>query len=76
MKRTLIVLFAMFLGTTLALAQSQADAYRLSQTELTGTARFVSMGGAFGALGGDISVMSYNPAGLAIYIFLQAMNPA
>lgn len=67
MKRTLIGLFAMFLGTTLALAQSQADAYRLSQTELTGTARFVSMGGAFGALGGDISVMSYNPAGLAIY---------
>lgn len=27
----------------------------------------MSMGGAFGALGGDISAMSKNPAGLAVY---------
>ncbi|MBE6297667.1 MAG: hypothetical protein E7088_04120 [Bacteroidales bacterium] len=35
--------------------------------DLTGTARFVGMGGSMGALGGDISVMGVNPAGTAIY---------
>lgn len=43
------------------------DAYRLSQTDLNGTARYLGMSGAFGALGGDISSMSTNPAGLGIY---------
>jgi hypothetical protein len=33
----------------------------------SGTARFVSMGGAFGALGADFTSLSYNPAGLAVY---------
>ena len=34
-------------------AQSPVDAYQISQNDLKGTARFMSMGGAFGALGGD-----------------------
>ncbi len=34
---------------------------------LNGTARFVGMGGAMGALGGDISVISSNPAGIGIF---------
>lgn len=38
-----------------------------SQDEENGTARFVSMGGAFGALGGDISSANINPAGLTIF---------
>lgn len=38
-----------------------------SQDDANGTARFTSMSGAFGALGGDISVMNINPAGLAVY---------
>lgn len=50
-------------------AQSQTiyDANRLVGSELNGTARFVGMGGAMGALGGDISTMSTNPAGIGIY---------
>jgi hypothetical protein len=48
-------------------AQSDVDALRYSQTSLAGTARFISMAGAFGALGGDFSSLAYNPAGLAIY---------
>lgn len=49
-------------------AQSEMDAFRYSQLGLmNGTARYQSMGGAFGALGGDISVMSANPAGLGVY---------
>jgi long-subunit fatty acid transport protein len=46
---------------------NQIDAYTLSRTDINGTARSLSMGGAFGALGGDISVISSNPAGLGIY---------
>lgn len=48
-------------------AQSAIDAYRFSQPDMKGTARFMSMGGAFGALGGDLSSIAYNPAGLGVY---------
>ena len=48
-------------------AQSPVDAYNLSQTELRGTARFMSMAGAFTALGGDISTLTQNPAGIGVY---------
>ena len=46
---------------------NEIDAYTLSTTELNGTARSMAMGGAFGALGGDLSVIGNNPAGLGIY---------
>lgn len=49
------------------MAQSAIDAYNLSQTELRGTARFMSMAGAFTALGGDLSTLNQNPAGIGIY---------
>lgn len=48
-------------------AQNAIDALRYSQRNYGGTARSISMGGAFGALGGDFSVLSTNPAGIAIY---------
>lgn len=48
-------------------AQSAVDAYRLSQNDMKGTARFMSMAGAFGALGGDLSSLSQNPAGIGVY---------
>lgn len=48
-------------------AQDSYDAQTFANSDLNGTARFVSMGGALGALGGDISVMSTNPAGTALY---------
>lgn len=50
-----------------ALAQSAIDAQQLSQSDFKGTARFVSMGGAFTALGGDLSTMGQNPAGIGVY---------
>lgn len=43
------------------------DNLRLTQTELRGTSRFQSMAGAFGALGGDISTLNQNPAGIGVY---------
>ena len=39
----------------------------LTGKDLNGTARFVGMGGAMGALGGDISTMGTNPAGIGLY---------
>ena len=48
-------------------AQNAYDAERLLGNDLNGTARYVGMGGAMGALGGDISVMSSNPAGIGIF---------
>jgi long-subunit fatty acid transport protein len=53
--------------STFAAAQTDVDALRYSQTTFGGSARALSMGGAFGALGGDLSSLSVNPAGIAIY---------
>ncbi|MCG3166711.1 MAG: hypothetical protein POELPBGB_02491 [Bacteroidia bacterium] len=50
-----------------ATAQNETDALRYSQTSPTGTARFAALGGAFGALGGDFTTLSFNPAGIAFY---------
>lgn len=49
------------------LAQNETDALRYSFLEPLGSARYTSMGGAFGALGGDLSAVSWNPAASAIY---------
>ncbi|MEG1916373.1 MAG: outer membrane protein transport protein [Muribaculaceae bacterium] len=51
----------------LTFGQSAIDVYQLSQQDLKGTARFMSMAGAFGALGGDLSVLNQNPAGIGVY---------
>ncbi|MCD8178904.1 MAG: outer membrane protein transport protein [Tannerellaceae bacterium] len=62
-----LIIAGCIMGVGSLQAQGQMDAYKLSQTDINGTARYLSMGGAFGALGGDVSVMSTNPAGLGIY---------
>lgn len=43
------------------------DALLLSGENSQGTARFESMGGAFGALGGDLSSININPTGSSVY---------
>ncbi len=40
---------------------------RYSQSTIGGDARFMGMGGSFGALGANISCINYNPAGIAVY---------
>lgn len=63
-----VIVFTFFLVMSLAVfAQSESDALRLSQYYVGGTARGVSMGGAFGALGGDMTSLSINPAGIGVY---------
>jgi hypothetical protein len=55
------LLFA--LGSTLR-AQ---DVQRFSERQIIGTARYVGMGGAMTAIGGDPSAVMDNPAGLGLY---------
>ena len=54
-------------------AQTVYDAANIISKDLNGTARFVGMGGAMGALGGDISTIGTNPAGIGIYRSNDAM---
>ncbi|MBK5284552.1 MAG: hypothetical protein JJE25_04060, partial [Bacteroidia bacterium] len=61
------ILAGILLLTINVTAQNDVDALRYSQNSLAGTARFISMGGAFSALGGDFSTLSTNPAGIAVY---------
>jgi len=48
-------------------AQDITDAVRYATENTQGTARFRAMSGAFGALGGDMSAVSINPAGAAVF---------
>ena len=69
MRRLSYILLLAFLvgGCLKSASQTIYDAANLTERDLNGTARFIGMGGAMGALGGDISVMGTNPAGTGIY---------
>ena len=68
MKKVVCLLAsALMAGGGTVWAQGEMDAFNYSQPGFNGTARYLSMGGAFGALGGDVSVMNTNPGGLGIY---------
>ncbi len=64
------ILFLLITGLTVSVSHSQevSDAIRYAQDNLTGTARFRAMSGAFGAVGGDLSSISVNPAGSAVFL--------
>ncbi len=64
--RKIFILFIGLLSVNLS-AQNEIDALRYSQHNIFGTAKFNSMGGSFGSLGGDFTTLSYNPAGIALY---------
>jgi len=67
MKRISLILLALSTLFTGVVAQNVDDALRYSQILYSGSARFMSMGGAFTALGGDMSSLSQNPAGLGVF---------
>lgn len=66
MKRNLFIVMAFFVSVH-SFGQGEIDAYRFSKNELSGTARGLAMGGAFGALGGDATGVAINPAGIGVY---------
>ncbi len=66
MKKSLFIAAAAAVPA-IAMAQAGVDVAHLSELGMRGTARFMSMGGAFTALGGDLSTLGQNPAGIGIY---------
>ena len=68
MKTNRLALTVLAFAASLAVsAQTSFDAAKLYEEELNGTARYVAMGGAMGALGSDASVIGHNPAGIGTY---------
>lgn len=68
MKRYLFTIsIAIATSSIPTIAQNLVDATRYSATSISGTARYKSMAGAFGAVGGDPSCITGNPAGIGIY---------
>ena len=61
----LFILF--FISSFVLSGQTAADALRFSNFDVSGTARTIGVGGGLGALGADFSVVSTNPAGLAMF---------
>lgn len=68
MKRRFLIIAAVLVGLfSTTSAQTELDALRLSQLFYGSTARSMSMGGAFTALGGDFATLGLNPGGIGIY---------
>lgn len=65
--KKIITAIAVLLNVTVAMSQSEMDIPKYLHSDILGTARYMSMAGAFGALGGDASAIKDNPAALGVY---------
>ena len=54
MKNLLLTIIISLINYTVLIAQHETYALRYTTEDIVGTARFVSLGGAFGALGAQI----------------------
>lgn len=61
------IIAAMAVVCTSAVAQETYENAKIAVGDLNGTATYVGMGGAMEALGGDISTISTNPAGIGLF---------
>ncbi|HIY49249.1 MAG TPA: outer membrane protein transport protein [Candidatus Barnesiella excrementavium] len=62
-----VLAWAALCSSPMLFGQGVVDALKYSQQDIRGTARYMGMAGAFGALGGDITTLSQNPAGIGVY---------
>lgn len=67
MKKSLYPILFLLLCCLNVQAQNVDDALLFSQTYYEGTGRSMAMGNATGAMGGDVTAMCINPAGLGLY---------
>ncbi|MDR3060775.1 MAG: hypothetical protein LBU57_01520, partial [Dysgonamonadaceae bacterium] len=67
MKRILLIFVMVSFASVLVYGQGEMDAHMNSKTDLYGSARGIGMAGAFGSLGGDITSVAINPAGIGVY---------
>jgi len=66
MKKTLALILITLVSFSVS-AQNENDALRYSLINLSGTARFSGLSGAYGAVGADFTSLSQNPAGIGLY---------
>ncbi len=67
MKKIILITGLLYLFAMGATAQNEEDVLRYSLYDITGTARYMGIGGAYGAIGADFSSLSSNPAGIGLY---------
>lgn len=67
MKKTIYIAVLTLAAALPSAAQETYENAKIASSDLNGTARYVGMGGAMEALGADISTMSTNPAGIALF---------
>ncbi len=68
MKKLILTIFATAGLLSLSFGQYVDQALIFSQQNYGSTARSKAMGNAFGAIGGDFSSLSINPAGIGVYL--------
>lgn len=66
-KLYILSAFLLIAGISQAQYSQLPEILKFSRTNNYGTARSAAMSGAFGALGGDLSTMSSNPAGVGVF---------
>ena len=67
--RNLFYMGVATLVSNLINSQTLNDLNYMTFSSLNGSARYKSMAGAFGALGGDLSSISNNPAGSSVFLY-------
>jgi len=69
MKLKILIFFSFLLSSNLLLAQSgyYEDAYRFSHVKANGSSRIMGIGGTQWSIGGDVSNIAGNPAGLGFF---------
>jgi hypothetical protein len=67
MKKIVLVSVIVAGLASYSFSQNINDVLRYSSLSYNGTARFMGLSGAYGALGADFSSLSQNPAGIALY---------
>lgn len=65
--RRIILFLQLLLGVEMIYAQTETEILNYSRLSYAGSARAAAMGGAFGALGGDISSWNLNPAAIGVF---------
>ena len=67
MKKIFIFATLIFTLSLPTMGQGVMDALTITSNQMKGTARYSAMAGAFGALGGDMTSIKQNPAGIGVY---------
>ncbi|MBO7491569.1 MAG: outer membrane protein transport protein [Bacteroidales bacterium] len=66
MKRILVFALSLCFFSAM-MGQNDYEAFLFSQNDYVGTARYMGAGRAFGAVGGDFSALTNNPAAIGLY---------